>query len=207
MTKDTPAKIGKKIIAELKDKKLLLLQDKSFPSIVAFIVGAPIQGSWWGHPLANPIYNGLNWAIDRESLLSAKLISKKVTYIDKALYPYFFSIVSEIRPWQTKGLSFEALKLYKVITKCKSGIRSDDEELKKKFPDFKKNIETLEVRLMIYTDEVHTESGKHVKEIKSWPQTKVYKGVISSYEVALEKISTIVHEANIKYQAKMKLPW
>jgi hypothetical protein len=60
---------------------------------------------------------------------------------------------------------------------------------------------------MIYTDEVHTESGKHVKEIKSWPQTKVYKGVISSYEVALEKISTIVHEANIKYQAKMKLPW
>jgi hypothetical protein len=63
MNKESPSQVGKKIIVELKNKKILLLQDKSFPIIVTFIVGGPIIGSWWGHPLANSIYNGLNWAI------------------------------------------------------------------------------------------------------------------------------------------------
>lgn len=164
MTKNTPQNIGKKIIKELEEKGILLLQDKTFPSIISTIIGEPITGSWWGHPMANPIYNGLNWAIEKESILSAKLLSKKVTYIDKKLYPFFFSIISEVRLWQIEGISKESAELLKKINKRKNGIRSDDAELQLQYPSFKKHIDDLETRLLVYGQEIHTEVGKHAKE-------------------------------------------
>lgn len=207
MKENSPAVIGKKIIKELNKKGVLLLQDKTFPSVVSTIVGEPIIGSWWGHPMANPIYNGLNWAIDQKSIISAKLLSKKVTYINKKLYPFFFSIVSEVRPWQLKGLSKESTELMAMIKKSKTGIRSDSPEFKLKYPALKKHIDDLETRLLIYTEEIHTEGGKHAKEIKPWAKSVLFTGKLSSYEVALEEFNFIVLKLNKKSNSKIKLPW
>lgn len=207
LKKNDPQLIGKEILKRLEEVGILMLQDKSFPSVVSTITGKSIQGSWWGHPMANPIYNGLNWAIHRKSILSAKLLAKKVTYIHRRLYPLFFSIVNEVRPWQTKGLSKEAMDLLKAIAERKNGIRSDDSELKLKHPSLKKHIDDLETRLLVYANEIHTESGKHAKELKLWARSEVYNGKIEPYDSAIEKFNSLVTELNERSGSNLRLPW
>ena len=40
-------------LERLEEHGLLLLQDKTLPSLVGLIAGEPVSGSWWGHPRAH----------------------------------------------------------------------------------------------------------------------------------------------------------
>lgn len=196
-----PKIMGQEILKEIKRNKVLLLQDKFFPNIVNLITKEEIKGSWWGHPLANLIYNGLNWLEDNGGILCLKFLSGKVTYIDSSLQPYFYTIVKEKRDWQIKGLTKDDLKLLKVIEV--HSIRSDDSAYKT--DSVKKSLERLEKRLLIYAHEEHTDSGKHIKIYKKWEISKKIKTV--SYEEALAKFELLVHRMNEYSNSKVKLPW
>lgn len=198
--------MGKKIFQLLEKNKILLLQDKSFPSIVAKIVGEEITGSWWGHPLANPIYNGLQWLEHNHSILVIKLISGKVTYIHESLFSDIYSIVQEPRDWQLKGLKDDELKLLKYVSKKKK-ITSDDPKLVEIVKDPKKSFMTLEKKLLVYSAEEHTDSGKHIKEYMTWKDSKIGKSKPGDYEVSKERIEKVVAGLNQMSESKNKLPW
>jgi hypothetical protein len=201
-----PAVMGKKIYKLIEAEKILLLQDKSFPNIVSKIVGKRIQGSWWGHPLANPIYNGLGWLEHNRNVLVIKLLDGKVTYVHESLFADIYSIVAEPRDWQLKKLKSDELALFKYISK-KAKVVSDDSKLKDLVEDSKKSFATLEKKLLVYSQEEHTASGKHVKEFMAWKNSKIFTNTLVDYETAQARIEKIIDRLNQESKSKTRLPW
>lgn len=201
-----PAAMGKKIFKLLEKYKLLLLQDKVFPNIVTEITGESITGSWWGHSLANPIYNGLQWLDHNHSILTIKLIDGKVTYIHESLFADIYSIVCKSRDWQVKKLKDEDQQILKYVLKKKT-ITSDDSGLSKLSKQPKKSFVNLEKKLLIYSVEEHTDSGKHIKEYMSWKKSRIAIPKPKDYLTSREHIENLVGSLNKKSGAKAKLPW
>jgi hypothetical protein len=201
-----PAVMGKKILGLLEKDRILLLQDKVFPNIVTKIVGQSIAGSWWGHPLANPIYNGLQWLEDTPSVLVLKLISGKVTYLHESLFSDIYSIVVEPRDWQLKKLNEEDLKLLKYLSK-KEKVSAEDRNVIELVKDPKKSFVKLEKKLLVHSEEVHTATGKHVKEFRVWKNSKISKSAPGDFLAAMKKIENLVDELSRPSGAKVKLPW
>jgi hypothetical protein len=202
----SPIEMGKKIFKLIEKNKLLLLQDKIFPNIVSEVIGKEIAGSWWGHQLANPIYNGLQWLEHNRNVLTLKLVDGKVTYLHESLFADIFSIVCEPRDWQLKRLSDSDHDLLKYIFK-KTKVTSDDLYVNKLTKDTKKSFVTLERKLLVYSIEEHTESGKHVKQYMNWKKSKIAVSNPKDYLQSIENIERIVGLLNIKSGAKAKLPW
>src|SRR5438093_284709 len=46
----------KRVLSILAREGLLLLSDARLPSIAGLVAGAPVRGSWWGHPAGQAIY-------------------------------------------------------------------------------------------------------------------------------------------------------
>lgn len=201
-----PSIMGKKIYKLLEQNKMLLLQDKGCPNIVSKIVGDKIKGSWWGHPLANPIYNGLGWLEQNRNVLSLKLIDGKVTYVHESLFPALYSIVSEVRDWQLQKLKPDELKLLKYILK-RNQVLSDDDKLKGLVEDPKKCLTNLEKKLLLYASEEHTESGKHVKIFMPWKKSKIFNKIPVDYETAKSQLDKVISKLNDESGSKAKAPW
>ncbi|MEK6775129.1 MAG: hypothetical protein AABY64_14405 [Bdellovibrionota bacterium] len=201
-----PSVMGKKIYKYLDKDKILLLQDKSFPNIISKIIGDKISGSWWGHPLANPIYNGLVWLEHNRNVLIVKLLDGKVTYVHESLFSDFYSVVSKTRDWQLAKLKSDELSLLKYVSK-KNKVLSDDSKLKELVEDSKKSLAALEKKLLLYSSEEHTESGKHIKEFTTWKKSKIFTKAFSDYELAKSKINRVVDKLSEESGARVKLPW
>jgi hypothetical protein len=201
-----PVQMGKKIFKLLEKYELLLVQDKIFPNIVTEITGEKITGSWWGHPLANPIYNGLQWLEHNRPILTIKLIDGKVTYIHENLFTDIYSIVYKSRDWQMKKLKDEDQQILKYVSKNKK-ISSDDPGLVKLSKDPKKSFANLEKKLLIYSVEEHTDSGKHIKKYMPWVKSKITISKPNDYLASKDNIEKIVAALNKKSGATVKLPW
>jgi hypothetical protein len=98
-----------RIRAAVDERGLLLVHDQVLPSVTALIAGAPIEGSWWSHPMANTIYNALG-AIESDVAM-VKLIAGKNTLVAKRLWPDLRDIGIGRDPWQTNRLDDEAIAL------------------------------------------------------------------------------------------------
>ncbi|MBK7963293.1 MAG: hypothetical protein IPK04_20160 [Bdellovibrionales bacterium] len=201
-----PAVMGKKIFRLLEKHELLLVQDKAFPNIVTEITCENIVGSWWGHPLANPIYNGLRWLEHNHSILVVKLIDGKVTYVHENLFADIFSIVCKSRDWQLRKLKAEDHQILKYISK-KKHISSDDAQLTELSEDPKKSLANLEKKLLICSVEKHTQSGKHIKDYMVWEKSSIAIPNPNNYLESKTHINNLVGSLSKKTGAKVKLPW
>ena len=59
----------------------------SVRSLAATIVGAPIRGSWWGHPQSHQIFQLTRAVRASPSVLVCRLVRGKVTYVHRRLWP------------------------------------------------------------------------------------------------------------------------
>jgi hypothetical protein len=57
------------------------------PSLAERVAGAPIRGSWWGHPSGHEIYRVLNEIRASPDVVATRLINGKVTLIHRRLWP------------------------------------------------------------------------------------------------------------------------
>jgi hypothetical protein len=57
------------------------------PSFAEFINGAPINGSWWAHPLGHTIFALAEHVSESADVLVCKLVDNKVTYVHRRLWP------------------------------------------------------------------------------------------------------------------------
>jgi hypothetical protein len=57
------------------------------PSLAERVAGAPIRGSWWGHPSGHEIYRVLNRVRASPDVVAVRLINGKVTLIHRRLWP------------------------------------------------------------------------------------------------------------------------
>ena len=106
------------VFAALKKYGLLLLNDSALPNLCRLAVGERVRGSWWAHPRAQEIFQVYEALEDHPDVLIMKLISGKVTYIHRTLWPQVVAVGRSREPWQMKDLSAAARNLLSVVDKA-----------------------------------------------------------------------------------------
>jgi hypothetical protein len=66
------------------------------PSIAAAVAGAPIRGSWWGHPAGHAIFAALSQLDDADDVRCFKLVDGKVTFVHRRLWPALVALADEL---------------------------------------------------------------------------------------------------------------
>lgn len=169
---------------------LLLLQDKKLLSVATTIAGEPISGSWWSHPKGQAIFTCVDQLTDADDVLVTRLVGRKVTFIDRALWPAFLAVATSNATWQTRGLSPAAKKLLKTLPIRATGPAARE----------------LQERLLVHAEEVHSEGGRHEVELQRWAGWAEKRGVepLADEPAAREKLEAAV--AGIGGSARL-LPW
>ena len=152
---------GRSLAVALEEYGLLLLQDKTLPSVVGIITGERVAGSWWTHPRSQEIFRRLGELEAAGDIVATKLISGKVTFVHRRLWPALAGVGSAREEWQMRGLSPAARRLLARVDEEKS-VHASGAAAKE-----------LQKRLLVDAHEEHTASGKHVTVLKSWPRARI----------------------------------
>lgn len=64
------------------------------PSIAERIAGAPIRGSWWGHPRGREIFRTLEHLSASSDVLVCRLVGGKVSLVHRRLWPALVRIAA-----------------------------------------------------------------------------------------------------------------
>lgn len=201
----------KQVLKHLEAHGLLLLADANLPSLVALVVGEPVRGSWWGHPKGNAIYNLASGVEDHADVLTLKLVTGKVTFVHARLWGDLLALVTPPKPWQTKGLGQDAKRLWQAVEK-QGPLRLDlvPPTLASRLDDAKAAATLLVARLLVLSESVHTESGKHATQLRSWEAWATDKNVSAATDAlgASARFEALVRgwqPAGTK--ARRLLPW
>lgn len=189
-----------RVLAELKKYRLLLQIDACLPNICASVAGAPVRGSWWAHPRSQEIFRIACALADHPDVLVTKLISGKITYIERELWSAVVIIGRARDPWQIEPLSRAARMLL------------DETDLAPTRTE-KQNAEAateLERSLLVHVEEVHTASGAHARRLETWEhwlrRTRYVVPDISP-ELAKLTLENIVQRLNDQFKGQGSLPW
>src|SRR5271169_2680579 len=97
---------------------VLLQTDARLPNVCALVAGAPVRGSWWAHPQSHEIFR-VNCALaDHPEVIVVKLISAKITYVERALWPCVVAIGRAREAWQVESLSPGARELLEEVDRA-----------------------------------------------------------------------------------------
>jgi hypothetical protein len=127
-----------------------------------------------------------------------KLISGKVTYIHRPLWPAIVAIGTAREPWQMDGLSKEAKALLKKTDSLGNVEASGDA------------VRELEARLLVNAASIHTDSGSHRKEMQNWTAwaKSVRLGKVKlTPDEAKAQLESVVARINQQFGANGTLPW
>ena len=136
---------------------LLFVHDTRRPSITSLVAGAPISGSWWGHPDGKRIFQVLSALEDQGDVLFVPLLSAKVTLVHRRLWPALLGVGMSREPWQMQGLEVRARKLLDEVER--------DGRVRATGPSSK----ALARALLAHAEQVHTDRGSHATELVAWP--------------------------------------
>jgi len=70
------------------------------PSLAEEIAGEKIRGSWWGHAKGHEIFEVAEAVSESSDVLVCKLVSGKVTYVHRRLWPAFVKLAARFRKSQ-----------------------------------------------------------------------------------------------------------
>jgi hypothetical protein len=189
---------------------LLLETDARLPSVASLIAGEPVRGSWWSHPSAEKIFITLGQFADHRDVMFTKLISGKVTLVDRKLWPEVLEIGTARAPWQMKGLSKSARNLLEMIDD-QGSLRTDQLAWPKSRTAKPGEVaRELEKKLLIHAGQIHTETGAHAKLLeswKAWAQRIGFPVGTMGLEKAMQKMEERVRKLNEQFEAKARLPW
>jgi hypothetical protein len=186
------------LLDRLREFDLLLDTDATLPNVTAMLGGEPVQGSWWTHPKAHEMYRLSTQFRDHPDVLSIKLVSGKVTFVHRPLWPAVYAIGTAREPWQKRGLSRDAAALLRQVDKEGRLLSSGDA------------VRELEARLLVRAQSVHTERGFHRKQVETW---KVWAGSVELGDVTITptdgkaQLETVVARLNAQFGAQGTLPW
>ena len=156
------------VLAELIRRGLLLANDHAFPSLTRLTVGEPVHGSWWAHPLSNDVYMVSQRLQHCGEVAMIKLVSGKQTYLHRQWWPHLVAIGISRQAWQLDGLPGSASALLAEVDRLES-VRLDRFGGPLTRKEIREDARSLAARLLVYADDVHTESGAHARRLESWP--------------------------------------
>lgn len=135
---------------------LPLLQDPKLPSVATLVAGEPVRGSWWGHDAGSAIFHASEALDEHPDVACAKLVSGKVTFVHRRLWPLLVTIGRAREAWQLHDLDPEARALLETVD-AEGTVRAAG-----------KPASALQTRLLVAARQVHTESGTHATELQTW---------------------------------------
>ena len=194
----------------IRELGVLLETDRAFPSLVALVAGGPVKGTWWAHPLANEIYMMGQRLMDERDVLFIRLLTGKMTYVHRRLWRALYAIATARQFWQLSDLPKTAKSMLHTIDR-RGSLRMDELRSSRTAKELGADARILETRLLVFGDDVHTDSGAHVKRIETWPRwakrVELDAGTLPSVEDARSEFEEIVTTLNEKYRADATLPW
>jgi hypothetical protein len=197
-----------KVLDQLRDIGLLHLSGDEIPSVRELLTGRRSKGSWWADPAAQKIFN-VNQALeDHPDVTIVKLISKKVTFVHRKLWLALLSASAARDEWQVKNLSKPAQLLLNEIDKDGTLFtNSVKRSFATKIGDAARD---LELRLLIHSDQFHTESGAHAKRLETWEawaKRVNLKGRRLNSIDARYLLEKHLDAINQTYSGRGRLPW
>lgn len=169
-------RVARRVLGELRERGWLLQADAELPNVAALAVGEPIRGSWWAHPSSNLVYWVLQDLEDSPEVLRVKLVRGKQTLLHRSLWPELVAAGAARQRWQTAGLTRGGRSLLGRTERAEA-LRLDRLE---RWTDAAKPGDAareLEARMLVYSHEVHTETGKHAKELETWARLATRLGL------------------------------
>ncbi len=207
----TAAVTVSQVLRELRRYGLLLESAVAFPSVAALVAGEPVRGSWWAHPRSHEIYDLTQRLDEHRDVILCKLVSGKNTFVYRRLWPALLAASTGRERWQTVGLSDAARRLLRAVRHsgelCTDAIPWPGGR-KKDSPGAAAR--ELERRLLVYSEEVHTESGRHAKQLETWEHWAAGAGISLGAMTAEEgrrMLEDAVAKMNQRFRANGRLPW
>lgn len=189
----------RRALAEIQRCGWILLADARLPSLTTIVAGEPIRGSWWGHAAGPRIYDVANALDDAEDVASFKLVEGKVCFVHRRLWPSLVAIGKAREPWQMDdGLDDAARALLERVER-EGRVRASGPAAK-----------ALEARLLVASEQVHTEQGAHATELSSFARfvrDRGVRGVPRSVEKAKATIEVAVQTVAEPLGLRPRLPW
>ena len=144
-------------------------------------------------------------------VIITKLVSKRVTYVHRKLWPAIVAVGSARQDWQLSGLSPAARDLLALVDKTRR-IRTDRILMKRRLKEktVADAVRELEVRLLVHSKEIHTERGAHAKVLqtwKDWTEEAELAGRKMLPEDARSKLEKVLADLNSRFDAEGSLPW
>ena len=199
------------IMEELQSSGLLLESDAALPSVASLVAQEPIRGSWWGHPRGHDIFQANRQLAAHPDVIACKLISGKVTYVHRSLWPALFEVANSRETWQLSSISPSARSLLSKVTR--DGIVRTD-----RLPEFHSAkskgpgdaARELEKMLLVYSEDIHTETGAHAKALETWEHWARRIGFVrqkTTVEQGKEQLEQTLKFLNTRFGAARRLPW
>ena len=195
-------------LKELSDVGLLHVSGDEIPNVRELITGQRSKGSWWADPAAQKIFTVTQELEEHEDVTITKLISKKVTFVHRKLWTRLFTVASARDDWQLEGLSRPAQLLLKEIDK--DGTFFTNNMKKSSLAKTGDAARELELRLLIHSDQFHTQSGAHAKRLETWESwaTRVnLKTSLIASEDARSFLEKRLKKINKSFSGCGRLPW
>lgn len=195
-----PRRKSRRILAALKHYGLLLQADARLPNVCALVTGAPVRGSWWAHPRGRDIFRVSCELAEHPDALVIKLVSAKVTYVHRALWPDVVTIGRARASWQLERLSAAALELLEEVGRAPV---QTERRLAKAASE-------LEKVLLVSSRQVHTAAGSHARQLESWDQWAQRTGFAPAkvkLDDAVDALEQVMDSLNRRFQARGRLPW
>ena len=140
----------------LRERGLLMAADRVLPSVVTLVAGGPIRGSWWAHPSSHAIFGASSALASHPDAIALPLVSGKVTFVHRRLWPALLGVALADEPWQTRSLTAPARALMAKLDKMNELQASGDP------------VREIERRLLARSEHIHTEPGSHAKRLERW---------------------------------------
>ncbi|MGI9065393.1 MAG: AlkZ-related protein [Pyrinomonadaceae bacterium] len=203
----------KQVFGKLLKLGFLLESDPKLPSICTLITGAPLRGSWWAHPLAQTIFQVNEKLEDHPDVLITKLISGKITFVHRDLWPEILAIGTARKPWQMESLSAPAQELLKTVEES-GELRSDRIDWSRSRSSSKNKpgdtARELERKLLVHAEQIHTASGAHAKLLETWEHWSQRTGFAApavQTDQAKRNLEERLRKLNDEFEGKARLPW
>ena len=200
-----------KVLRAVEQNGLLMQADSELPSVVTLLVGEPVHGSWWGHPMGDAIHIVNTHLKEHRDIIAAHLVSRKVTFIHRRAWPALFGVALSGEPWQSQNLGPLARRILGLVTR-KQSVRSDDESIfgELNSAERRAGIRELERRLLVHSTDTHTETGTHTKTLQTWErcrERKRFRGHALAAEKARAQLDRLVDAWRVGSDVRATLPW
>ena len=188
------------VLGQLKNHGLLLQIDARLPNVCELVAGAPVRGSWWAHPKSHEIFRVNSALADHSDILILKLISAKVTYVERGLWPAVVAMGRARQAWQLEGLSRAGRELLKKTDR--TPVEADSR--------LSNAASELEGSLLVHSEQFHTSAGSHAKRLEAWDHWLHRTGfgaVKITPDQAKAALEQRIEALNHQFNGRGHLPW